>query len=620
MLQYEGERITVLRLMDIDGPILIINVYFPFKNNSSDHRVEYLDLLGCIENIMLSNPTAKYIITGDFNYNIYDTAQLMSSSICTLVENYDLISTHDLDSSFSRSNSYTRYCHKSNSYSILDYIFISRTLRSRVRGCGIDFDGRNPSDNFPLSLQLDLVPVMSGDVDCTSVPVTDVCWSKVCDGIADNYQKTMEILLDSIDVPKGIVHGDKCCSCEHHIAQIRGYYQSVISVIELADKLLPRKSSSGKKGKDFWTESLSQLKSNSVDAFNTWSHDGRPSSGPSFERKKSCHYVYKAELRRQRRNFAAEKSEALSDKLLNKDFLSFWRDWRRTANNNAPPVSRVGNAITKPGIASVFQTYFQEIYGENGTDAHRDLQRQFQERFPAYYHSKIQESISPFFITWDDMLDVTSKLKQGKSTNNFLKAEHVLHGSPRLIVHLHILFNAFLQHSIVPDDFSQGTISPVVKDSSGDLSAVGNYRGVTLSNVFSHMFENALRMKFSIFLTSNDLQFGFKPKHSTNHAVFTLKSCIDFFTKRDSHVYAAFLDFSKAFDRISHHGLFLKLMDRNVPLCFLLLVMFWYLNMEYDVKWASSKSNSFRVLCGTKQGGFYLRISFQSILTILFLY
>ena len=31
--------------------------------------------------------------------------------------------------------------------------------------------------------------------------------------------------------------------------------------------------------------------------------------------------------------------------------------------------------------------------------------------------------------------------------------------------------------------------------------------------------------------------------------------------------------------------------------------MFWYMNMIYDVKWAKAKSNSFAVLCGTKQGG-----------------
>ena len=44
-------------------------------------------------------------------------------------------------------------------------------------------------------------------------------------------------------------------------------------------------------------------------------------------------------------------------------------------------------------------------------------------------------------------------------------------------------------------------------------------------------------------------------------------------------------------------------MKRNVPLCFLLVVMFWYLNMEYDVKWVKSRSDPFSVLCGTKQGG-----------------
>ena len=44
-------------------------------------------------------------------------------------------------------------------------------------------------------------------------------------------------------------------------------------------------------------------------------------------------------------------------------------------------------------------------------------------------------------------------------------------------------------------------------------------------------------------------------------------------------------------------------MERKVPLCFLLIIMFWYLNMQYDYKWGSSHSDYFKVLCGTKQGG-----------------
>ena len=75
-----------------------------------------------------------------------------------------------------------------------------------------------------------------------------------------------------------------------------------------------------------------------------------------------------------------------------------------------------------------------------------------------------------------------------------------------------------------------------------------------------------------------------------------VKSCMDFFT-RDS-----FLDFSKAFDTLSHSGPFLKLIERNVPLCFVLVVMYWYMNMQYRCKWGNAHSECFAVKCGSKQG------------------
>ena len=46
---------------------------------------------------------------------------------------------------------------------------------------------------------------------------------------------------------------------------------------------------------------------------------------------------------------------------------------------------------------------------------------------------------------------------------------------------------------------------------------------------------------------------------------------VDYFTNRNSTVFSAFLDIIVAFDRISHHGLFIKLMERKIPLCLLLL-------------------------------------------------
>ena len=605
MLHYENERVSVMKLLDIDFTILIINVYFPFRQNTDEHKVQYLEVLGTVENIILSNPTAAFIITGDLNYDIYDDRQVMSTTIRQFLSNYNLICTHELDSSFTHGSSYTRSCLKSGTYSLLDYIFFSSSLRNRVKRCGIHYDGRNPSDHFPISMQIDVVPMVTGDIGNSNSNTGDgkVKWSSMSKEDLVMYSNTMGEMLDSLVVPTDIIHGDKLCFCEHHVFQITNYYHSLISVLEVADSLLPRKSPHGKRGKDFWTDNLSQLKRESVDAYDAWTADGRPTSGPSYEHKKDVHYRYKTELRRRRRVIAEERSEALGNNLMDKNFISFWRDWKRISQTKCPPVNRIGDATKERDIASVFLSYFQGIYGSNDTEAHRQLQHELANRFPSFLNSGLDESISPFFLSWDDMITISGKLKEGKSSTTFLTAEHILHGSPKLAAHLHLLFNAFIQHSFVPIDFLKGTISPVVKNSSGDLHSTDNYRGVTLSSVLALMFENGLRLKFGNFLSSHDLQFGFKPKHSVNHAVFTLKSCVNYYTERGSSVYVAFLDYSKAFDTISHSGLFLKLMDQKVPLCFLLIIMFWYLNMEYNVKWAKVRSNSFPVLCGTKQGG-----------------
>ena len=148
-----------------------------------------------------------------------------------------------------------------------------------------------------------------------------------------------------------------------------------------------------------------------------------------------------------------------------------------------------------------------------------------------------------------------------------------------------------------------GTISPIIKDSQGDISDPTNYRGITLSSLPSKLFEFAIQKKTANLLQTDDLQFGFKRRTSTSHAMYCLKSTIDHFTNHNSRVYVAFLDCSKAFDRISHHGLFSKLIERKVPLCIILCLIFWYGNMHSAVKWGSESSRDFSVPLGIKQGG-----------------
>ena len=68
-------------------------------------------------------------------------------------------------------------------------------------------------------------------------------------------------------------------------------------------------------------------------------------------------------------------------------------------------------------------------------------------------------------------------------------------------------------------------------------------------------------------------------------------------------MFCAFLDASKAFDRLIHTGLFLKLLERKVPKIFLDLIIDWYGDLYCRVRWGDCFSCWYRVTAGIRQGG-----------------
>ena len=105
------------------------------------------------------------------------------------------------------------------------------------------------------------------------------------------------------------------------------------------------------------------------------------------------------------------------------------------------------------------------------------------------YHSDHKDDDIKPYVTWSDMLDIAAKIKVGKASAGILRPEHFLFGAPELLRHIQILFNGMLQHSYIPTPFLKGTITPVVKDSQGDMSSPSNYRGITLSCLPAKLFE-----------------------------------------------------------------------------------------------------------------------------------
>ena len=355
--------------------------------------------------------------------------------------------------------------------------------------------------------------------------------------------------------------------------------------------------------KPYWSTAITELKQRSIDCCRLWRSSGSPKNGPIFNCKKDCTLNYKRAIRQAKREHAENVNNKLHENLASHDSDSFWKTWRNQNKQIDSLVTRVDGETSQEGIAGAFRNHFRRVYSDHNTPAHESLRDEFRRLFSLYYDDHINDSLGPCYLSWSDMTVILGKLKTGKSSAGSIRPEHIFHGSTKLALHLHLLFNSMIQHGIVVGDFLKGTITPIVKDSEGDVSDCTNYRGITLGGLFSKLFELGIDLKMDPYLYSDWLQFGFKRRTSTSHALFTLKSTIDYFNSRGSDVFVGFLDCSKAFDRISHYGLFIKLMERKIPLCLLLVVMFWHVNMSCRVKWGDALSEEFEVPLGTKQGG-----------------
>ena len=91
-------------------------------------------------------------------------------------------------------------------------------------------------------------------------------------------------------------------------------------------------------------------------------------------------------------------------------------------------------------------------------------------------------------------------------------------------------------------------------------------------------------------------------------SIFVLKSwfcwmIVDHFSRQGSTVNLCALDLRKAFDKMNHHGLFITLMKRMVPINLLRTLEYWFSMCFTCVRWRNTFSNFFKINCGVRQGG-----------------
>ena len=117
------------------------------------------------------------------------------------------------------------------------------------------------------------------------------------------------------------------------------------------------------------------------------------------------------------------------------------------------------------------------------------------------------------------------------------------------------------------------------------------------------VFEYGIIARFSTFLVSSDNQFGFKIGSNCSLAIQIVKTVVDYYNKGGSTVNLFVLYLSKVFDKMDHNTLFVKLMERKLPVKRLCIIEIWFLSSITCLRWGSITTSFMKLSAGVRQGG-----------------
>ena len=289
-----------------------------------------------------------------------------------------------------------------------------------------------------------------------------VNWKKLTSEQKSSFKSRMSECLANIQIPHHeIFHGSKCCEEDSHKFALERYFLNIVSAVSEAESFLPR--SDPNKQRSYWNEELSDLKQQSIECGNNWKRLGCPRTGPAFECWKKCHYTYKAAIRTLKAENEKEFNDSLHHDLTTKNGVAFWKKWYSLNRVGNLLSSRVNGETDDANIANEFASYFESVYSGSDNDVYSSLKEKFSIEYAEYFANHIDDDISPYYVTWSEMVDIAARIKIGKSSSGVLRPEHFLLGAPELLRHLQVLFNGMLQHSFVPTEFVNGVITPIAR-------------------------------------------------------------------------------------------------------------------------------------------------------------
>ena len=203
-----------------------------------------------------------------------------------------------------------------------------------------------------------------------------------------------------------------------------------------------------------------------------------------------------------------------------------------------------------------------------------------------------------------EILGIISNLKNSSAGCDGLSVSLIKKLQNSILAPLVHICNTSFSQGKFPNDMKVAKVIPIYK--KGDSSLFSNYRPISVLPAFSKILEKLVYNRMMKFINKNNIlnenQFGFREHRSTEMAILKFANMFYDASENNDTMFGIFLDFSHAFDSLSHEILLKKIYNYGFRGKAYDWINDYLSNRKQFVQYNNSHSNLGDILSGVPQG------------------
>ena len=358
------------------------------------------------------------------------------------------------------------------------------------------------------------------------------------------------------------------------------------SLEEMTEKFVPLRRKRSNRSPPWMNGEVRKAVREKKKAWNKWKRTGKEEEKKEY---KSWETKTKKLIRNRKNGY--ERQIAKNCRSNPKLFYSFVNSSRRSRSAIGPLNKDGEKVVDSKEQADIFNEYFSSVFTRTDDET------------PSREPYGMTE-ISDVDINEQIVRDAIGRLREFSAPGPDKVANKVIIELENEIAKpLAVLFRKSLDNSRIPDDWRLSNVSPVYK--KGPKSDPGNYRPVSLTSNMCKLMERVINVSLGDYLNKHVIensQHGFRKGRSCQTNLIEFNDQVGKWLDDGKSVDVLYLDFAKAFDKVDHERLMVKLAAAGVKGKLWAWIRDWLANRYQRVTVKGKSSEWHPVDSGVPQG------------------